>query len=141
MAAESSGQQLSDYVRTVLKKAAEYDVKELSLIQYPEKGKERKDTNLNIRMPEALKQEIQTKAKQAGVSASSYVIHALTGKDIIVVIDGKSILHQLSKMGTNLNQLTIMAHQGRITCPDLEQVKLTHTRILKELIHIVKGIG
>lgn len=137
LAAQKSGQKLSVYIENVLKETTEYDTRSLSLIQYPD-GKWRKDAILSIRLPEKMKQEIQQQANLAKVSVGEYIIHAVTGRMIVTIIDGKDILHQLSKIGTNLNQLTILAHSGKITCPDLEQLKWIHEKILKELIQLVK---
>ncbi len=132
---------LTEYVEQTLAQAAGYDIRSLDLMQNLNeiyRQEKRKDTVVPVRLSEDVKQQIREQATLAGVSVSEYIRCAVTGKEIVTVIDGKKILYQLAKVGTNLNQLTMLAHEGKITCPDLYQVKKTHERILKELIRIVK---
>ena len=78
--------------------------------------------------------EICHQAESAGVSVSEYLRYAAMQKNIVTIIDGREMQRQLSKIGGNLNQLTILARMGRITCPDIGFVQRTLGDILKELI-------
>jgi hypothetical protein len=57
---------------------------------------------------------IQKKAKKAKLNISQYVSLSALDKDIFVFADMKEMNRQLSKIGNNLNQLTMLAHQGKI---------------------------
>nr|WP_243141158.1 MobC family plasmid mobilization relaxosome protein [Alkaliphilus pronyensis] len=47
--------------------------------------------------------------------------------------------HQLSKIGNNLNQLTVLAHQGKIKEVNLTKVTEAFTGLWDELCKLVKG--
>ncbi len=66
---------------------------------------------------------ILEKAQKANMNLSRYLSFSALEKDIVVFEDLKEFTHQLSKVGTNLNQIAILAHQGRITCVDVGEVK------------------
>lgn len=99
----------------------------------------RKDEKMNFRINSEDKKAIHAIAQCAGISDGEYMIRAALQEQTVVVIDGKEILHQLAKIGTNLNQLTILAHQGKITSPDLGEVNRTLNKVLKQLLRAVKG--
>lgn len=83
----------------------------------------------NIRMTEEELGIIKRKAKKANMTFSNYAISSALNKEIIVIDGIKGFTHQLSKIGTNLNQLTLLCHQGKVTCPDIISVN----KILKEI--------
>jgi hypothetical protein len=47
--------------------------------------------------------------------------------------------HQLSKIGNNLNQLTVLAHQGKIKEVNLTKTREEFTGLWDELCKLVKG--
>lgn len=96
--------------------------------------KEQKNCRVAARVTKSEYDEICNQAKLAGVSVSEYIRYAAMRRDIVTIIDGREMQRQLSKIGGNLNQLTILARMGRITCPELGFVQRTLGDILKELI-------
>lgn len=89
----------------------------------------KRNVQTNIRMTEEEIELIRKKAKKANMTFSNYIISAAINKEIIVIDGIKDFTHQLSKVGTNLNQLTILCHQGKVTCPDIMAVN----KLMKEL--------
>ena len=78
-----------------------------------------KRIDLRVSEQELLKiDELAAKAKQ---SRSEFIIHAALGQQITVVDGGKDIAHQLFKIGSNINQLKILAHQGKINLVYLDK--------------------
>ncbi|MDO8686096.1 MAG: MobC family plasmid mobilization relaxosome protein [Clostridiales bacterium] len=57
------------------------------------------------------------------MSISTYLAVVALDKKIVVIEEIKNILPQLRRVGVNLNQLAVLCHQGRITCPDLTSVE------------------
>ena len=70
------------------------------------------------------------------MSISQYVSLSALGKDIIVIEDLKALTHQLSKVGTNLNQITMLAHQQRISAVDLSSVK----KVVEEIWQLLNSL-
>jgi hypothetical protein len=73
-----------------------------------------KTKRIEIRATEKELSQIDQLAAKAKMNRSEYIIAATIGKRITVVEGGKEVAHQLSKVGTNINQLIILAHQGKI---------------------------
>lgn len=74
-------------------------------------------------------ENIKRKAKKANMTFSNYIISSAMNKEIVVIDGIKDFTHQLSKVGTNLNQLTMLCHQGKVTCPDITSIN----KVMKEL--------
>ncbi len=87
-----------------------------------------KDYLFSIRIEKENLDKIRENAKKANMTTTAYLINrALKDDNIIILEDLKPVCHELRKIGTNLNQLTMLAHQGQISCVDLtalsEEVK------------------
>lgn len=76
---------------------------------------------------------IESKANKANMKVSEYVRYASLNKEIIIVEDLKSFTKELRAIGTNLNQLTILCHQGKIICPDISATKKKVNEIWQSL--------
>ena len=57
------------------------------------------------------------------MTLSEYLIEQGLERDIIIIEDVKNFVHELRKIGNNINQLTKLCNQGRITNINLEDVK------------------
>ncbi len=132
--ATRSGLTISEYARRKLFR--DVQVKEI----FPLQGHSAKDRNERIclRLSEAQAKALTDRCAEAGVSVSEYIRRALAQEPVIVIFEGKEILRQLSKLGNNINQLTMLAHQGKITAVDLDEVQRVQKKILQELIKILK---
>lgn len=99
----------------------------------------RRNIQTNIRMTEDEVKLIKQKAKKAGMGFSSYIIATALNKDVIVIDGIKDFTHLLSKLGANINQLTVLAHQGKIKCPDITQANKLLNEIWQYLVTIRKN--
>ena len=66
---------------------------------------------------------ILAKAQKSNMKLSRYLSFSALDKEIFVFQELKEFAHQLSKAGTNLNQLALLANQGKIRCADVGEVK------------------
>jgi hypothetical protein len=78
---------------------------------------------INLRVTEKEYEKIRKKAKKAKMNISHYVSLSALERDIVVFEELKEFSKQLAKVGNNLNQITMLAHQGKVTCIDLTSVK------------------
>jgi hypothetical protein len=140
-AAAQSGESISAYCNRVLADASGYD--KMSEQQLGEQIKRRKGNIKNqaigFRVADEDKHLIEEKAELANLSVGEYLIRSALGEQTIIVLNGKDILHQLSKIGTNLNQLTILTHQGKISCPNLDETNRVLSDVLKQMQCLMKG--
>ncbi len=94
-------------------------------------------SQLHTRLPTTVKEELIERAKMAGLSTGSVIAAALAGQKVYVV-DLKEISIQTSKLGNNINQLTVLAHKGKIQAVNLTECKQLLTQNLDAMIAIKK---
>ena len=79
-----------------------------------------KDYGFSIRIEKSDLDKIRENAQKANMTTTAYLINrALRDDRIIILEDLKPVCHELRKIGTNLNQLTMLAHKGQINCVNL----------------------
>lgn len=98
----------------------------------------KKDTEFKFRIASSDLEKIKSKAAKANMSVSAYIISSALKKDIIIIDDIQEFTRQLYKVGNNLNQLTVLCHQGRVTNPNLSAINKLLQDIYKYLINIRK---
>jgi len=99
--------------------------------------KSNKTKRINLRVTENDYEKINKKAKKAKMNMSQYVSLSALDRDFVVIEDLKDLIHQLSKVGNNLNQLTMLAHQNR-----LKEINVRETQaVLKEIWELLNKIS
>lgn len=79
-----------------------------------------KDEFIRFRVAGWEKFHITKSAEKAHMSVSEFVRTSAMGKDVTVIEGMDELLTELRRQGNNLNQLTIMARQGRIDMVDMK---------------------
>ena len=74
-----------------------------------------------FRVTPAERRKIEAKVRQSGLRQQEYLLHAALETPIHVVEDLKPLLDELRAWGRNLNQLTVLAHQGHIESANLQE--------------------
>ncbi len=82
-----------------------------------------KDKKFAFRVRERDLNQIRLKAKRAKMTVTDYLVASSLGKDIVVIDGVEPLINQLKAVGKNLNQLTTLAHMGRIQTVRLDEVK------------------
>ena len=78
-----------------------------------------KEKRITVRFTDEQIKTINEKAASAQMTPSAY-IRAAAMRHKVVVVDGlQEMIHEVRGIGRNLNQLTILANEGRFTSPDL----------------------
>ena len=83
----------------------------------------KKDKMFAMRMTTADFDRIQNKSVQAGMTMTDFFTQSALDKKIIVVDGLDDMTAQLKAIGKNLNQLTVLCNMGKISCPDLAEIK------------------
>lgn len=140
-AAEMAGKGLSEYARDILMAASDYEKTNNTYAQKdPLKISEAAPLNcsISIRCSEEELNYYREQAKIADCSMPEYIRACANGQRIIVVPGLKDVVRQIAKLGVNVNQLTLLAHQGKIKEVDLFATNDTLKQILKTLTKIAK---
>ena len=81
-----------------------------------------KENRITVRFTDEQIKIISEKAASAQMTPSAY-IRAAAMRHKVVVVDGlREMTHEVRGIGRNLNQLTILANEGRFTSPDLSKM-------------------
>ena len=95
--------------------------------------KQNKDIRVTVRLTPEQYASISARAETAQMTPSAY-IRAAAMRHKVTVVDGlKELAHELKGLGRNLNQLTMLAHQGRFSAPDLHGMIRTLERVYDRL--------
>ena len=85
--------------------------------------KQNKNKHFNFRVNEKEYNKIKSKIEKSNLNTSEYLLRTAMKKEIIVIDGLEEIIIQLRKIGNNINQLTKLCNQGRLTNINLEDVK------------------
>lgn len=82
-------------------------------------GDRKRDEAIAFRVTAAERTQINKNIRKSGLSQREYLLNAALGQAIHVVEELKPILSELRACSRNLNQLTMLAHEGHIQTVDL----------------------
>ena len=74
-----------------------------------------------FRVTTSERRQIDAKVHKSGLSQQAYLLRAALGEPICVVEELRPILVELRGWGRNLNQLTVLAHSGRVQTVYLQE--------------------
>ncbi len=89
---------------------------------------------LRARVPEWEKRYVKDKATKAHMSESEFLRYTAFDKQVTVIEGVNELLTELRYQGNNLNQLTVMARQGRIELVNMEPFMEVYERTWQTLI-------
>ena len=87
------------------------------------------------------KHYIDSKAKEAGISESEFVRRAAMDKDVTVLPGVDELFREFRYQGNNLNQLTVMARQGRIRQVDIRRFPEVYQGTWQALNSLLSRVG
>ena len=82
--------------------------------------KELKEKRITIRLSPEEYDAICEKAAKAYMTPSAFIRASALRQKIVVIPDLRAVGREVKAIGSNINQLTMLAHQGRITAPRLD---------------------
>jgi hypothetical protein len=105
---------------------------------YQEQLLERSDpARIECRTTKKEKEIILNRFKESKINNfGRFVRNCCLNNPIIVIDDLKEYTTELNRIGNNLNQLTMLCHQGLITAPDLNEVKEALKTLYQEVVSI-----
>ena len=96
-----------------------------------------KDRRKTIRISKEEEQKLLDSLKDTGMNFSDYVRKAISDHPIIVVSGIQDLHLQVARVGNNLNQLVMLAHEGRITLTEcFEMLQMTYSK-LSEISEVI----
>ncbi len=84
---------------------------------------------------------IHKKATKANMNFTEFVTASAMNKSVNVINGLDEVLKEQKHIGRNINQLTTLCNMGKITCPDLAEVKIGFDEIITKLDEIARRYG
>ncbi len=125
--AVSAGKTLKEYLITDKLKTCEEPILPQSY---------RKKRSVHISVCSGDLEKIDSYAKAAHLSRSSYLAKAGIGEKIVIIEDMRAFIRELNYIGNNLNQLTMLAHQGLIDVIELDRLQRLLIDIKREIVNL-----
>lgn len=97
----------------------------------------KKDIKFSTRMAAEDRATIKELAKSANMSMSNYVTSCCLGQQIVIIEGLKEVLKELKAIGNNINQLVTLAHMGKVTVTNLNEVR----QLLAEIRTTVREVA
>lgn len=97
-----------------------------------------KKRRLSIKLTQADWDAIHRKAEQSGKNLTDYVTTSCLGKEIVIINDLAEVLREQRGISSNLNQLVMLAHRGRITAVGLTEIQSVLLDISDRLKNILE---
>ncbi len=108
----------------------------------PQKARFKIKTNktkvIALRFRESDYAAIKKKATKVNMNFTEFVTLSALNKPIVIVDGLSEVLKEQKAIGRNINQLTTLCNMGKITCPDLQEVKQKYTEMLAVLNEIIR---
>ncbi len=102
--------------------------------------KAKKEDRITFRVsPEELKR-IEEAADSAYMTPAAYARACALRQKVQVVPGLEEMVHQMKKIGANLNQLTVLAHEGQITAVKLDETNEALQSLFYPLIEIMEEV-
>ncbi len=83
----------------------------------------KKNNMITIRVTKQEKEKLIKNSQKAEMTLSEYLIEQGLERDIIIIEDVRNFVHELRKIGNNINQLTHLANSGMIKVVYLDGFK------------------
>ena len=99
-----------------------------------------RDVTITVRCTRDERDKIRERASSRGLKLSDFVLRSALGKKIVVADGFWEMGKQLKAIGNNLNQLTRLAHEGRIKSVDLKECSRTLFDIYGRLGEMLKEV-
>ena len=103
--------------------------------------REHKTELITLRVTPRVKEAIRKRAREAGLTVTDYLCYSGLGREIVRVDGLDKVLSELKAQGRNLNQLTTLAHMGKITVVYGNRLAEGYGRISEQLRELLKTVN
>ncbi|MDD7516356.1 plasmid mobilization protein [Ruminococcus flavefaciens] len=100
----------------------------------------KRNRTITIRCTEEEYERIHNKAQRNKLSLSDFVLKSALDKKIVVVDGLNEVSKQQKAIGRNLNQIAMLAHEGRLHSVRLDELIEQHRSVTAAVCEIAKGV-
>ena len=100
----------------------------------------KRNRTITIRCTDDEYQRIHSKAQRHKLSLSDFVLRSAMDKKIIVADGLDEVAKQQKAIGRNLNQIAMLAHEGRLRSGRLDELLEQHRSVTAAICDIAKEV-
>ena len=100
----------------------------------------KRNRTITIRCTDDEYQRIHRKAERHNLSLSDFVLRSVLDKKIIVADGLDEVAKQQKAIGRNLNQIAMLAHEGRLHSVRLDELVEQHRSVTAAVCEIAKVV-
>ena len=100
----------------------------------------KRNRTLTIRCTDDEYERIHNKAQRHKLSLSDFVIRSALDNKIIVADGLDEVAKQQKAIGRNLNQIAMLAHEGRLHSVRLDELVEQHKAVIQAVCDIAKAV-
>ncbi len=100
----------------------------------------KRNTTIAIRCTEEESRRIHELAERHGLKLNDFVMRCALGKKIVVATGIDEIVKQQKAIGRNLNQIAMLAHEGRLHSVRLDELVEQHRSVTQAVCEIAKAV-
>lgn len=101
----------------------------------------KKTVIVTARMTPEVKRQLQTRARDANMTLTNYLIICGLGQEITRIEGLDDLLSELKAQGRNLNQLTMLANMGRLTILRSDELIDKYTDLCAAIRRLTKEVS
>lgn len=99
-----------------------------------------KTKHLHIRISDKELKMIERNCNKAQMSKTDFVIKACENEPITVIDGLQDVARQIHYLNNNINQLVVLAHQGKISVVDLSKFREEIDKIWQSSNSVIKNV-
>ena len=100
----------------------------------------KRNRTITIRCTDDEYERIHSKAERHKLSLSDFVLRSAMDKKIVVADGLDEVAKQQKAIGRNLNQIAMMAHEGRLHSVRLDEIIEQHKSVTQAVCDIAKEV-
>ena len=100
----------------------------------------KRNRTITIRCTDDEYQRIHSKAEKHKLSLSDFVLRSTLDKKIVVAYGLDEVARQQKSIGRNLNQIAMLAHEGRLHSVRLDELIEQHRSVTAAVCEIAKEV-
>ena len=100
----------------------------------------KRNRTITIRCTDDEYERIHSKAERHRLSLSDFVLRSALDKKIVVADGLDEVARQQKAIGRNLNQIAMLAHEGRLHSVHLDELLEQHKAVTQAVCNVAKEV-
>lgn len=100
----------------------------------------KRNVSITVRCTEEERNRIYQKVEQHNLKLNDFILRSAMNKKIITIDGMSEVMREQKAIGRNLNQIAMLAHEGKLKAVHLDKLIEQHTQTTMALCEIAKAV-